>query len=104
LVFSAEGARLPNTSAFSIPGVPAERLMIALDLGGVAVSSGSACSSGKVGRSHVLEAMGVAHDLSEGAIRVSLGWRSAEADVEGVIEVLRAALERMKRRPVQSAA
>ncbi len=104
VIFGAGRPRLPNTSAFSIPGVSAERLMIALDLGGVAVSSGSACSSGKVGRSHVLEAMGMAHDLRQGAIRVSLGWRSAEADIDGVIEVLRAALERMKRRPVQSAA
>lgn len=103
-IFCAHRARLPNTSAFSIPGVPAERLMIALDLGGVAVSSGSACSSGKVGRSHVLEAMGIKHDLRVGAIRVSLGWRSAEADVDGMIEVLTTTLDRMKRRPLLSAA
>ena len=103
-VFCADRARLPNTSAFSIPGVTAERLMIALDLGGVAVSSGSACSSGKVGRSHVLEAMGVEHDLRVGTIRVSLGWRSGAADIDAIVEVLSAVLDRMKRRPLLSAA
>ena len=103
-IFCADRARLPNTSAFAIPGVTAERLMMALDLAGVAVSSGSACSSGKVGRSHVLEAMGVSPDLRLGAIRVSLGWRSAGDDVDGVIEALTMALDRMKRRPLLSAA
>ena len=72
--------RLPNTVAFSVPGVSAETLLIALDLAGVAVSSGSACSSGKVATSHVLTAMGVAPELARGAVRVSLGW-STTAEV-----------------------
>jgi cysteine desulfurase len=81
-VFGAAAPRLPNTANFAVPGVGAEVLLMALDLEGVAVSSGSACSSGKVKRSHVLEAMGVAADLVDGAIRVSLGWNSEEADIE----------------------
>ena len=71
--------RLPNTSAFTAPGIAAHTLAMALDLEGVAASSGSACSSGKPRASHVAEAMG----LSEAAIlRISLGWRSSAEDVE----------------------
>ena len=103
-VFGAAVARLPNTSAFAVPGIEAERLMMLLDLGGVAVSSGAACSSGKVGRSHVLEAMGIEPDLRHGAIRISFGWRSAEADADAAIAVLGEALARLARRPLRSAA
>ena len=74
-------ARLPNTLAFAIPGIRAETALIRFDLEGVAVSSGSACSSGKVRRSHVLEAMGVPPALADGAIRVSFGWNSTKEDV-----------------------
>ncbi|MDJ1156718.1 cysteine desulfurase family protein [Chelatococcus sp. SYSU_G07232] len=81
VIFGAGVDRLPNTLAFAVPGLRAETLLMALDLEGVAVSSGSACSSGKVRRSHVLDAMGVARDVAEGALRVSLGWASEEADV-----------------------
>jgi cysteine desulfurase len=81
VVFGRGAARLPNTLAFAIPGLRAETALIAFDLAGVAVSSGSACSSGKVRRSHVLEAMGVPAGLADGAIRVSLGWNTTEADL-----------------------
>jgi cysteine desulfurase len=81
VVFGAAAERLPNTMAFAVPGLKAETALIAFDLGGVALSSGSACSSGKVRRSHVLEAMGLAPELSEGAIRVSFGWNSTKEDV-----------------------
>ncbi len=88
-VIFGEGAdRLPNTTCFAIPGKRAELLSIALDFEGVAVSAGSACSSGKVERSHVLAAMGVARELSEGAIRVSTGWSSEEADIERFLTAL----------------
>ncbi len=80
-IFGETAPRLPNTLCFAVPGVAAATLVIALDLAGVAVSAGSACSSGKVGRSHVLDAMGVAPGLAAGAIRVSLGWASGEADI-----------------------
>lgn len=82
VIFGASVERLPNTLAFAIPGVRAETALIRFDLEGVGLSSGSACSSGKVKLSHVLEAMGVPRPLAEGAMRVSLGWNSTEADVK----------------------
>ena len=79
----AQGARrLANTSAIAMPGVAAETQVMALDLAGVAVSAGAACSSGKVGRSHVLAAMALAPELADCVIRVSLGWASREADID----------------------
>jgi cysteine desulfurase len=81
VVLGAAAPRLPNTAAIAMPGVAAETQVIALDLDGVMVSAGAACSSGKVGPSHVLEAMGVSPDLVGSTIRVSLGWDSSEADV-----------------------
>ena len=74
--------RLANTSCIGLPGVSAETQVIALDLAGVAVSAGAACSSGKMAPSHVLRAMGVDEEGAAGAIRVSLGWRSAAGDVD----------------------
>ena len=85
-IFSASVPRLPNTSCFAAPGMQAETILMALDLAGISVSSGSACSSGKVARSHVLDAMGIEPELASGAIRVSLGWNSTERDVDIFIE------------------
>ena len=82
VIFGERAPRLPNTTLFAVPGLKAETALIAFDLEGVAVSSGSACSSGKVTASHVLAAMGAGPDLARGAVRVSLGWNSTEADVE----------------------
>jgi cysteine desulfurase len=81
-IFSANVERLPNTLCFALPGLSAETLLIALDLAGIAVSSGSACSSGKVSISHVLSAMNVPQALAKCAIRISLGWASTEADLD----------------------
>ena len=81
IVIAAGAPRLPNTSAIAMPGVPAETQVIALDLDGVMVSAGAACSSGKVGPSHVLAAMGVAPDIADATIRVSLGWSTTDADI-----------------------
>lgn len=81
VIFGHGAARLPNTLAFCIPGIRAETLLIALDLAGVAASSGSACSSGKVAASHVLAAMGVAPELAQGALRLSLGWSTTADEV-----------------------
>lgn len=74
--------RLANTSCIAMPGVKGETQVIALDLEGVAVSAGSACTSGKVGRSHVLGAMNIADDVAETAIRVSSGWATTKQDYE----------------------
>jgi cysteine desulfurase len=82
VVFGAEVPRLPNTTLFAVSGVRAETAIIALDLEGVAVSSGAACSSGKVQPSHVLEAMGFPPALTRAAIRVSFGWSTTESDIE----------------------
>lgn len=82
VIFGAEAERLPNTSLFALPGIKAETAVIAFDLDGVAMSSGAACSSGKVQPSHVLAAMGVHRALSEGAIRLSFGPATADSDIE----------------------
>jgi cysteine desulfurase len=83
-IVCGSGARLPNTTCLALPGRPADTQVIAFDLAGIAVSAGAACSSGKVARSHVLEAMGL-HDLAACAIRVSLPWNATEADIDGFI-------------------
>jgi cysteine desulfurase len=81
VVIAAAAERLPNTTNIAMPGKTAETLVIAFDLKGVAVSAGAACSSGKVGNGHVLEAMGIEPALSRAAIRISLGTGSSERDV-----------------------
>jgi len=79
-IFGNGAPRLANTTFFAIPGVKAETAQIAFDLAGVALSAGSACSSGKVGPSHVLKAMG--HGDSLGALRVSIGYATGAGDIE----------------------
>ncbi|MDQ0305232.1 cysteine desulfurase family protein [Ancylobacter polymorphus] len=90
--------RLPNTSCFALPGVPAETTVIALDLAGLAVSAGAACSSGKVAASHVLGAMGVPERIARSAFRLSFGWSSGEEDVDRALGVLRRVLPGLLRR------
>jgi cysteine desulfurase len=85
VIFGAETERLPNTTLFALPGIKAETAVIALDLEGVAVSSGAACSSGKVQPSHVLAAMGVPERLARAAIRVSLGPTTTESEVDSFV-------------------
>ena len=85
-VFGAEAERLPNTTLFAVPGIKAETAVIALDLEGISVSSGAACSSGKVAPSHVLAAMGVAPALARGAIRLSLGVTTTEAEIDRFLD------------------
>jgi cysteine desulfurase len=89
LIFSADVPRLPNTTLFTVPGLRAETAVIGFDLEGIAVSSGSACSSGKVQPSHVLEAMGFGPKLAQGAVRLSLGWSTSEADIDCCLKAWR---------------
>jgi len=89
ILFSEDVPRLPNTTLFTVPGLKAETAVIGFDLAGIAVSSGSACSSGKVQPSHVLAAMGFPSDLAQGAVRLSLGWSTSEADVDLALEAWR---------------
>jgi len=98
VVFGAAAPRLPNTLAFAAPGVAAATLLIALDLAGVAVSSGSACSSGKVTPSHVLAGMGIEPGLAAGALRVSFGWASRDEDVDRFVAAFGEALAGLRRR------
>jgi cysteine desulfurase len=97
IAVGAGTARLPNTSAIAMPGVPAETQIIALDLDGVMVSAGAACSSGKVGPSHVLAAMGIAPHIANATIRVSLGWSTTEADIAHFIDAWTALYRRTRR-------
>jgi cysteine desulfurase len=88
----AETVRLPNTCCVLTPGLKAESALILFDLAGVSVSSGSACSSGKVKASHVLAAMGVERGLAESALRISLGRDTGEADIDMCVEAYAKAL------------
>ena len=85
IIFAHGVGRLPNTTLVAVPGVKAETALIAFDLNGFALSSGAACSSGKVAASHVLAAMGVEPALARGAIRISLGPTTTETEVESLL-------------------
>ena len=98
VIFGDDASRLPNTSNFALPGVAAETAVMALDLDGVMVSSGSACSSGKVRPSHVLRAMGVSEAMASCALRVSFGWNSSEADVDAALASISHLLTRVRSR------
>lgn len=84
-IAGGDAARLPNTSCIVCPGLKSETQVMALDLAGIAVSAGSACSSGKVKASHVLDAMGFAAAEAGAAIRVSLGWMTEPSDIEAFV-------------------
>lgn len=102
IVFGARSARLPNTSNFALPDMSAETAVIAMDIEGIAISSGAACSSGKVRSSRVLAAMGVAPHVAKSALRVSFGHDSREEDVDAVLDAL--AKVAARRRALQGAA
>lgn len=96
IVFGRGVKRLPNTSNFALPGVAAETAVIGMDLEGVAISSGAACSSGKVRSSRVLAAMGVEPDVARSALRVSFGHLSQGRDVDAVLAALKVVASRRK--------
>ena len=98
LIFGESAPRLPNTTLFAVPGMKAETAIISFDLNGIAVSSGSACSSGKVQASHVLAAMGVEPSLAQGAVRVSLGWSTSESDIENLLNALTKVVSSLRKR------
>jgi cysteine desulfurase len=97
---------VPNTTNISFDGVEAESLLIALDLEGIAVSTGSACSSGTLEPSHVLRAMGLPVHRTQNSLRFSLGMFSTETEVDRVVEVLPRLVEKLRglmtRKPVVS--
>jgi cysteine desulfurase len=98
VIFGKEAERAVNTTCFAIPGLSAETALMTLDLDGICVSSGAACSSGKVGRSHVLKAMGVSDELARCALRVSFGWNSAQEDADACIAALEKLIARIAAR------
>ena len=85
VVYGKGASRLANTSCFALSGLNAETLVMAMDLAGISVSAGSACSSGKVSRSHVLAAMQAEPHISKGVLRVSLGWQSRAEDTQKLV-------------------
>jgi cysteine desulfurase len=103
VVLSAGVPRLPNTSCIAVPGVKAETLVIGLDLAGIAVSAGSACSSGKVEASHVLAAMGASPEFAHGAVRVSLGFGSENTDIQRYLSAFGELVKRLKRNSKEAA-
>lgn len=86
VIVGSGALRLPNTILIALPDVPADTQVIQMDLAGFAVSSGSACSSGKVSRSHVLDAMNVGETLAGSAMRISLGWQTTEDQITAFAE------------------
>ena len=94
VVFGENALRLSNTTCLGVEGFSSETQVMAMDLAGVAVSAGSACSSGKVRKSHVLGAMGVSDDLANGALRISMGWRSTPEDYDKIADAWIAAATR----------
>ena len=93
--FGRDQQRLPNTSCFALPGVAAVTQVMNLDLAGIAVSAGAACSSGKVTRSNILSAMGIVDAVADCAIRVSLGWTTQAADIDAFLSAWEMIAERV---------
>ncbi|WMT88718.1 cysteine desulfurase [Pelagibacterium sp. 26DY04] len=98
VIFGRETERIGTTVNFAVPGLKNTVAMMSLDLAGIAVSSGSACSSGKVGRSHVLSAMGVAPELGECGLRVSFGWSSIAEEIDAFFKAYETVLSRHRQK------
>jgi cysteine desulfurase len=89
--------RLPNTVNFALPGIPGETLAIALDLAGVAISTGSACASGGVEPSHVIRAMGFDEGEARSAVRVSLGWSNSTSEINRFLEIFPRVIQQVRK-------
>ncbi|KZD00879.1 cysteine desulfurase family protein [Oceanibaculum pacificum] len=96
IIVGEDCARLPNTACIALPGVKSDTIVMAMDLAGIAISAGSACSSGKVAASHVLTAMHLPVEIAGGGIRISLGWRSERADIDRFLDAWQAFARRQK--------
>ena len=103
VIFGDSAERVGNVVDFAVPGIKSTVAMMGLDLDGISVSSGSACSSGKVGASHVLAAMGVAPELAECALRISLGWTSTRDDITAFLRGYETILNRQRGRQGKAA-
>jgi cysteine desulfurase len=103
VIFGEMAERIGNTLNFAIPGLKNSVAMMGLDLRGISISSGSACSSGKVGPSHVLRAMGVPAELTDCAMRLSAGWNTTGADIDAFLDGLTEVLNRHRERRTKAA-
>ncbi len=97
IIHAADTDRLVNTTMLSLPGALSETLLMSFDLEGIAVSNGSACSSGTVKSSVVLKAMNVHDSIAAGALRVSTGWNSTEKDIDNFLEAFKKIYQRLKK-------
>ena len=104
VIISAGAERLPNTLCFAVPGVAAETAIMAFDLEGVALSAGSACSSGKVGPSETLRAMRIAPETAKGVMRLSIGWDTNESDISRFLDVWKRVYQNLSQRMRERAA
>lgn len=95
-IYGQNANRAGNTTLLSIPGISSETLLMAFDLEGIAISNGSACSSGKVEPSHVLKAMGENDEAASGALRISTGWNSKPEDIDAFLTTFDKIYARMK--------
>lgn len=98
VIHAKDAPRLPGTSFFSLPGVKSETMMMALDLEGIALSNGSACSSGRVKASHVLRAMGADESAATSALRISGGWATTQSDIDGFLDIWETLYKRWKKK------
>ncbi|GJL84990.1 MAG: cysteine desulfurase [Micavibrio sp.] len=96
VIHSSDSPRVAGTSLFSLPDASSETLLMALDLEGIAISNGSACSSGTIKTSHVLQAMGASDKEASSALRVSMGWDTKEADIDGFLKALEKIMNRIE--------
>ena len=98
-VHGVRAPRLPNTSSLCLPGCDAEGVVIGLDLEGVAISTGSACSSGRIAPSHVLIAMGLSEEDARSSIRISLGRLTTSEDVQKAVDAIGVVVPRNRKEP-----
>jgi cysteine desulfurase len=96
IIYGQNTQRINNTTLFSLPGASSETLLMALDLEGIAVSNGSACSSGRITPSHVLKAMNISKEESAGALRISTGWNTSQNDIDRFLEIWQNITNRIK--------
>lgn len=96
VIYGADAPRVGNTSNIGLPGMPAETQLMALDLDGICVSSGSACSSGSFKPSHVLSAMGTSEEEAKSALRISLGWATTQSDIDAFVKAWSKLAERVQ--------
>ena len=98
ILFNGKGTeRLPGTSNISFPGIDGEALLFSMDMEGIAVSTGSACTTGEVEPSHVLIAMGIPSNVAQSSIRFSMGWGTTEEDIDHIINVLPSIIGRLRK-------